>query len=418
MTALLICIVITGLVTGLLYLIFDMFFTRKAEVLRGDNNEVTKTIPVPPFYPIVGHVPYLSPASLLLSLASFNNKFGDLFDVFTFTSRQRIVCCPSIMKEVLKKRPKVVKRSTPQTEDGPFQVTKMDLSLFNTEGKSWSRMRRLISPHFSKLNVRLMTDTICDEALHLIDVLKSCGSSGKDTIVDFDKMAQVFAVRSIGRVAIGLSGEDMEEYFGTNDIVDDTNAIFKLIEVKILYPYASWTFKYSESYKHQLAAGAASCRMQHHIQLHIDRYKQRKILETEGRNQKSGEDGDRRRGRDDDGCAPKHSSLIDSMIREGEQAQHDVSSGEITQNIINLFVAGSETTSAVITWTVYVLQVSGGDPSGPIPSILTCNDGHVLLCRDHAFQVLHRDTWLPRVQQEVMEVLNERKGGSSSDPEV
>jgi len=344
---------LVGLFVGWIsmYVMYDVLFRKRPEYVNGRKVSI-----VPPRYPILGHIPDLLPSTILATFEKNRRLYGSFVDCYIFNDRKRVICDPAILKELLSMRPKGFRRPLPQTSDGPFHVVGMKSALFNAEGALWSKMRRLISPHFSRQNVSSMVDTISHECIHMIHRLrKDCldKHSGAETgvtantisnvnsekvAIPLDQMAQIYSVRVVGKVALGITtDEGMDEYFGTSLIITDTKAIFKYLLEKQLFPLPTFFWKNSSKFIFEREAVEASKRIENFTKVHIKTYK--------------GE-SHQRRGSAGGGSS---SSLIDSMLRAA--ANESVSDDEISENVRILFIAGSETTSSTITWTLYLLFV-------------------------------------------------------------
>jgi cytochrome P450 len=351
----------------------DVLFRKQPEFVDGRQMSV-----VPPRYPLLGHLPQLLPANIMITHDHNRRRYGKFVDVFIFNDRKRVICDAAVMKEMLSMRPKVFQRPLPQTSDGPFPSLGLGSALFNAEGALWGKMRRLISPHFSRQNVASMAGTVCHECMHMIRRLRQeCNSSssrgshsaalaaaglGASGTVEMDQMAQIYTVRVVGKVALGITSDaGMDAYFGTKLIIADTKAIFRYLLERQLFPLPKFFWRNSAKFTFEEEAVAASKRIESFTREHIRDYKASTVTATVACGAGSGADGA--------GPIGAPSSLIDSMLRAaaatdqqdgscgGRGSGAGVTDAEISENVRVLFIAGSETTSSTITWALYLLYV-------------------------------------------------------------
>lgn len=287
--------------------------------------KTTGLVKRPPGYAIIGHPQYFNFKTLLQTMAIFCKKYGPVYELFIFQARFLIINDVQSIKEITMKRPKYFRRDA--AIEGPFRS--LDLfpsSLFIAEGQVWSRLRRLLSTPFNRTNADAMASSLFAEVIDLIRRLKE--TRGKSVNVNSEMMQ--YTLRVIIRVALG--NFTLDEYLTTGQIVIDTNTLFDYLVQRSFYSEFIWSFLAPFS-SLQKKAFAANNRIENLVS---------SVLENSEAKRSSSK------------------TFIDILISESQAATDDghskLSKHEVIANIKTMMLAGSETTSVVLSWCLFYLS--------------------------------------------------------------
>lgn len=269
---------------------------------------------------------------------------GPAIELYLFRSRYLLICDVASTKEILIKRPKTFRRD--YGIETTFSVVGIaEHSLFSAEGHTWSRLRRLLSTPFNKQNLSRMAPLIQVETNHLVAAL---AATNEGVVESIEEPLMNFTLRTILRVA--FDNVDLDEHCTNNQLLVDTNTLFSYITQRALFPLPAWVWNLNppEIEKQVLQAGKRMDRIVG------------KIVETEKLKMEQPEP------------IPKSNrSFIQMLLAESTDRAHDhegdsdlnpssnakLSSAEAVANIKTMILAGSETTSVSLSWTLYYLSI-------------------------------------------------------------
>lgn len=285
----------------------------------------------PPGLPIIGHLLYFNLKFLTNNLRLLNEKYGPSYELFIFHCRYLILNDTQTIKEITMKRPKYFRRDV--SIEGPFRsIDLFPSSLFIAEGQTWSRLRRLLSTPFNRSHADGMASSLFAEVSDFISRLKQT----KGEVVDVNSEMMQYTLRVIIRVALG--NFTLDEYLTTGQIVKDTNSLFDYLLLRSFTSDIVWSIMAPFS-SLQREAFAANDRLEKLVT---------RVLENST------------------GCVPKSSTrtFLDILISESGAATEAADEGtpsklskhEVVANIKTMVLAGSETTSVVLSWCFYFLS--------------------------------------------------------------
>jgi cytochrome P450 len=293
------------------------------------SHKPSKFVNRPPSLPIIGHLLYFDFKQLIQNLHTLSQRYGPFYELFVFHARYLIINDFESIKEIATKRPKYFRREV--FIEGPFRS--MDLfpsSLFIAEGQTWSRLRRLLSTPFNRPNADAMAPSLIAEVSDFIQRLRV--TNGEVMNVNSEMMQ--YTLRVIIRVALGNFAFD--EYLTTGQVVKDTTCLFDYVVARSLYSEMVWSIVAPFS-RLEREAFAANARLENLVM---------SVLENST------------------GCVPKSSSrtFLDILISESaatgdeEGTPSKLSKHEVIANIKTMVLAGSETTSVVLSWCLFYLS--------------------------------------------------------------
>jgi cytochrome P450 len=287
-----------------------------------------------PGYPIVGNLLSFIPSKeVFSSMTKLVEKHGNMLELFVFGKRIIIVAEVQTAKECLLKRPKTFGRTrafeVPSSLFG-FSTTS---GVFFAEGEAWARQRRLTSPAFSHRNVELMSDAMATEIDGLIDRLKKFDNK---EIVQLDLQTFLYTIRVISSVAFGDLPPESVKYFFSDALAKDVDFMFSYMVERLLYPYPNWTWPYSEKYHTESSARVADKDFSAQCMTIIT--KARKTVADAELN----------------GAIPgSRRSLVENLIGTRIGNESPLTDNEILSNVKVFFLAGSDTTSVVLSWCIF-----------------------------------------------------------------
>jgi cytochrome P450 len=194
--------------------------------------------------------------------------------------------------------------------------------LLVAEGEKWGQARRVIAPIFSKKRSRDYLQDIWNEAEIFTTTIIADGK----TVSDFLEMSVSFTSDVIGKIAFGFSEKDDSSYFYSIEFKRDLKHLLNFVTQENLSGVPNFLWPYSQYYKYEVKAMEAKARVEE-VGLQILMKERLK---------------------------PHNGTFIQALIKaEGESRFSDA---QVLANIFTLFVAGSETTSIGICWTLYFLS--------------------------------------------------------------
>jgi cytochrome P450 len=296
----------------------------------------------PPSLPFIGHAHHFLPTTLIDTLQVFRKKYGPVYELYLFSQRFFVLHDSELIKEVTTKRPKIFRRDH-QANRAAIDIHMDQGSLFFTEGHTWSRLRRLLSTPFNRSNSDAMNSSIKKEISFLLQRL----SSTKGEVVNANSAMMQFTLQVILRVAMGSFPQD--DYVQSGKFALDTNLLFDYFMERIFYSDFLWRFVRPFSLYQK--AMEANMRIESLVSLVIDSTSTTDAgsVHIKGNSSKS---------------------FIDILMTESKAVKPSpedqgasagaakLSQDEVLANIKTMILAGSETTSVVLSWCLFFLSQS------------------------------------------------------------
>ena len=319
-------------------------------------------------YPIIGNLMTFVPGrSAFKNITKLLKDHGNLLEFFILRHRIIVVADVAIAKEFLVKRPKSFRRT--EALEAPaklFGFSKKKGVMF-AEGRDWARLRRLTAPAFSHKNVELMSDAISKEIDAFLTRLKVFKS---DEIVPMDMQNFFYTIGVITSVAFGDIPEESRSLFHTATLAKDVASIFAYMVERTLFPFPEWVWRFSSKYYTQQEAIDADKRIEKQCLSLIENARLAASSATPtNMNMNTDTDTntvptvDHSSNKDTNDCSDinnsassaSRKSLLDNLIGTKISTESPLSDSEIMSNVKVFYLAGSDTTSVVLTWCIYSL---------------------------------------------------------------
>jgi len=280
-----------------------------------------KYLPGPKTVPIFGNALQFRPTSFHSALLQWSEEFGSIFKIQVLGRKIVVVNDPEYIAEMLLDRPKGFIRIQSIADT----VNELNAGgLFSAEAKEWTRQKRILSPGFSKHQMGLFFPKLLEIGERLEQRLKREKESGAP--VDIKRVMTNFTVDVTTSFAYGHDGKVLEN--GDDEIQEHLNFLFSMINRRVQIPLRYWKyFKLSKDRK----LDKSMIFVQTFLSKHISRATQR--LKQE----------------------PSPKTVLDTMILAGRDEGHPFTHSELTGNVLTLMLAGEDTTSNTLAWTIWYL---------------------------------------------------------------
>ena len=299
------------------------------------KEKLTGSIKRPPGLPIIGHAKYFTPSINLQTLKDFCHKYGPVYEIFLFSKRFLVFTDYQNIQEIASKRPKYFRRDI-NIVSAFKELNLVPNGLFVAEGQVWSRMRRILSTPFNKPNSDAMSPHIFLEVKSLINQLKNSFMKP----INLNHQMVQFSLQVIMRVAMG--NIPLNEYITGGEYVKDVVTLFDFIITRSICSDFMWKY-FCPSPSLRKRSFEANNRLEKLVHFVIQNKKNslNSIGNKDIRNKKT---------------------LIDVLINDqlitstNDQTYSKLSDDEIVSSIKTIILAGSETTSSSLAWTLYFLS--------------------------------------------------------------
>ncbi len=289
------------------------------------------TIPTEHRVPLLGAAFELSPDKYLKTMIDFPVKYGPLIEASNFFGKRiLLISDPDILRELMNKRPKIFRRPIAPSA----AVIGTEKGLTESNGALWARLRRGAAPFFNQSNVRLKFRAVTENVLELVDRLSHHENNNKITDMKFE--ADRLAVKIITATAIGMPDDHpVSEYF-SKEFPHHSSKIFHYSAQRRGFALPSFLWKYSSNYKYEVEAKEPIKRWSEVCAQVID-YKRSQMRKAPEQPQS------------------QRPALFDVLIAKQEEKSPDALSDEELMAVLkNMFLAGSDTTAATISWIPYI----------------------------------------------------------------
>ncbi|MEP2773064.1 MAG: cytochrome P450 [Fulvivirga sp.] len=281
-------------------------------------------LPSPKGTPIVGNLPKFNAENKHQVLEEWVKEVGDVFKISLMGKKFIVSADPDINHEILKNRPDQFRRFAKIDE----VMSEMDIiGVFNAEGEQWKTHRKLTSEALNLKNVQNFLPTLqrVTERLHE----RWNVYSEKKAVIDVQKEMVRYTVDITTDIAFGYDINTLQK---DNDVIQDhMEKVFPMINQRITAPIPLWRYYKSKKDKAFDQAIAAVVKVVHEF---IDKAKLR-----------LNENPDLREN---------PSNFLEALLVEQDR-ESSISDKEIFGNVFTILLAGEDTTSNSISWTLYYL---------------------------------------------------------------
>jgi cytochrome P450 len=299
------------------------------------GSKTTKSFARVPGYPLVGNALELAPENILASFDRYREKYGNFVELRLFMRKLLHFSDAKYVREILQKRPKLLIRGK-VIETMAYTTGYLPNGLFHAnDAVTWGKMRKLSSPAFSKQNLVNMSLALLRETEAFVQRLSELSGDGTKEI-NMLRESSGYTVHVISSVAFG---NESVPYIFEEQFYEDVRTTFDVLLQSALFPFPQWVWRLSPYYKMELAAGEANMRFTAACQEVLSKKRAQIAAMPE-------EDKKNLHG------------LIDLMIKQ--QDADDAKDDEILANVKTFYLAGSDTTSMAISWSLYLLAQNPG----------------------------------------------------------
>lgn len=304
----------------------------------------------PPGYPIIGNALDFVPEKILYNLAYYARQYGEILTLKIFGQKVYLISQPALVDEFLKKRPTQFRRYK------AFQHIFGDrakFTLFPSEKEIWARLRKNTAPSFSNQNLVQKLVLIKQTINTWVKELHHNSMTNKDGIVNMPLSSALLTKGLFVRLAFGIDPAVVIQspccckYFFNKDSYDDLQSLFTFGLQFMFFPFPLWCWQWTSS----LFAVERKGRAAHQrLRKHCEELLEYKIttLQKNATNQSTTTTTPTPTAMSD------HGNLLEHLLtKEGDPA--GLTKEEIVANMEVFFLAGSISTSIVITSACYYL---------------------------------------------------------------
>lgn len=295
------------------------------------------------------------------NLRKWQKAFGPIYNVYVGRNRAIVITEPAYIKQVLQKKHRAVEKSKIQTELLGRYTGK---GLLTSTGDYWLQQRRAIQPGFHKQRLAAINALIVNEIEAFKNLLKEIEKTGKP--VNIAKLMMQLSSKIIGK---SLFGEDVnygDVEFISNVVITLQKHLVKIIRV----PFGDQLANINGSNQQLLDLVHTADRLL------------LKVIEERRTNKVSKND------------------LLDMLLAVTYQdSGKGMTTKQIRDEAIILFVAGYETTANALTWLWYIL-----DKHPKVVQKLQQEVKTILNGKTPGFEDLPKLTYNKQVIQETMRI--------------
>lgn len=283
-----------------------------------------KDLPSPKGQPIVGHLLQFNSEAKHTVLENWVKEVGDVFKINMLGKLFLVSANPDINLEILKSRPEKFQRFFKINEI----LTEMGIvGVFNAEGEQWKQHRELTAEALNVKNVRSFFPTLKLMTERLYG--RWCSFAKAEKNIDVQKEMVRYTVDITTSIAFGYDVNTLEKE--GNVIQDHMEKIFPMINSRITAPLATWRYFKSKKDKELDVALKAIEDLVHQF-----------IEEGKARLDGNPE------------LQENPTNFLEALLVE-QKKNPDFTDQEVFGNVFTILLAGEDTTSNSISWTLFYL---------------------------------------------------------------
>lgn len=307
----------------------DQIFMAKSELENGEDKpevevQTIDTLPSPKGAFILGHLPEFNVENKHQVLEEWVEETGDIFKI-NFLGKPLIVSADhDLNKKILKSRPDKFRRLGKITEVAEEMGV---LGVFNAEGDTWKKHRKLTSEALNLKNVKAFFPIIQQITDRLLNKLTRLGNQNER--IDVQREMMRYTVDITTTIAFGYPMNTLDN---DKDVIQDhLEKVFPMINERITAPFPIW--RYFKRKKDRELDKAL---------LGIEKTVKEFIVEAKKRLEQHPE------------IKENPTNFLEALLTEQEK-DNGLSDHEIYGNVFSILLAGEDTTSNSISWALYYL---------------------------------------------------------------
>jgi cytochrome P450 len=282
-------------------------------------------LPGPRRLPLLGNLHQLRPATMHLSAERWAERFGPMYRIDLGPRRIVVVADPDIVNTVLRERPDGYRRWT-EIESLTEEIWGTP-GVFSAEGEDWKRSRRLAVTALNSNHLQRYFGIIATSTERLLRRLESAARAGG--AIDIGEALSAFTVDVTSALAFGRDLNTIEH--GDGELQRNLHTVFHAFNRRLLAPFPYWR------------------RVKLPADRELDRAMTMLVPAVEGFMVEARE---RIAARPE--LREKPENFLEGMIAAQER-DGTFTDGEILGNVMTLLLAGEDTTSHTMSWTIWSL---------------------------------------------------------------
>ncbi len=272
---------------------------------------------------LVGHLPQFNAYNKHQVLERWVEESGELFKIH-FVGKEFVVSAnPDFNNKMLRSRPETFKRFS--KIDDVLKEMGID-GVFNAEGESWKRHRKPIAEALSVKNVKSFYPIILDKTERILEKFKTYSET--NTVVNVQKEFMAFTIDITTEIAFGHKLDTINNK--SNSFQKHLEVIFPMINERVTAPIPIW--KYYKRKKDKALDSALEA-IEKVVYKFIEKAKER--IETTPE------------------LKENPSNFLEALLVENKEA--NFTKEEIYGNVFTILLAGEDTTSNSLSWTLFYL---------------------------------------------------------------
>lgn len=283
-----------------------------------------KDLPTPKGKPIVGHLPDFKQENKHQVIENWAKETGDLFKISLMGKKFIVSADPDINGEILKSRPHKFQRFS---KIGEIMEEMGITGVFSVEGDTWAKHRKITAEALSLKNVKGFFPILSSMTERLLHRWQSIADTNKT--IDVQKEMTFYTVDMTTLIAFGY---DTQTLLQSGDVIQDhMEKIFPMINKRITAPLPLWRYIKSKTDKE---FDISLKEVQETVSKFIKESKEKLIKYPE--------------------LKETPSNFLEALLAEQEK-ENTFSDKEIFGNVFTILLAGEDTTSNTISWTLFYL---------------------------------------------------------------
>lgn len=294
------------------------------------NQPVAKTLitsdqlPSPKGKLLIGNLSQFKAKNKHQVMEKWVEEVGEIFKINLLGKRFIVSANPSINKEILRLRPYKFRRYG--KIDEILQEMGV-LGVFNAEGETWKKHRRITSEALNRKHIEDFFPTIASVTNRLITKWSKIADT--DHTIDVQKEMMRYTVDITTAIAFGYPMNTLEE---DDDVIQQhLEKVFPMINSRITAPLPLWRiFKSKQDKDFDIAIQEVRKTVHQLIEEGKQRLKENEKLKNNPRN------------------------FLEALLVQ-QSIEGKFTDKEIFGNVFTMLLAGEDTTSNTISWTLYYL---------------------------------------------------------------
>ncbi|MFD0864151.1 cytochrome P450 [Sungkyunkwania multivorans] len=289
-----------------------------------NKTKTLKDLPTPKGDFIVGHLHQFNVENKHRAIEKWSEEVGNIFRVHFVGKPFLVSTNPDFNKKVLKARPEKFRRLSKMTDIIEEIGVK---GVFNAEGETWKKHRKLTSEALNMKNVKGFFPIISQTTERFLNKLKRLEATGDPIDIQQEMMRYTVDITTV--IAFGYPMNTIDH---DGDVIQEhLEKVFPMINERITAPIPLWRYlklKKDKELDHAVAE----------IEATVNHF----INEAKGRLENNPE------------LKENPTNFLEALLVEQEKDKN-FSDHAVYSNVFSLLMAGEDTTSNSVSWALYYL---------------------------------------------------------------